>query len=103
MLTSLSIGRYLIQVSYDDACSVLSNARQLLPCIESNNIKSGNVSISHLWTYLTITDDQEDNISIVCVFILFIMGHLWFQIANDTVLLGYLAAVADLDEAAEYD
>ncbi|KAF6171473.1 hypothetical protein GIB67_017997 [Kingdonia uniflora] len=31
------------------------------------------------------------------------MGHLWFQAANDTVLLGYLAIVTDLDEAAQYD
>ncbi|KAF6176236.1 hypothetical protein GIB67_023527 [Kingdonia uniflora] len=31
------------------------------------------------------------------------MGHLWFQTANDTVLLGYLAAVNDLDLAAQYD
>ncbi|KAF6162777.1 hypothetical protein GIB67_029046 [Kingdonia uniflora] len=29
-------------------------------------------------------------------------GHLWFQTANDTVPLRYLAAVADLDEAAQY-
>ncbi|KAF6140836.1 hypothetical protein GIB67_042249 [Kingdonia uniflora] len=31
------------------------------------------------------------------------MGHLWFQTANDTIPLGYLATVADLDEAAQYD
>ncbi|KAF6135064.1 hypothetical protein GIB67_002602 [Kingdonia uniflora] len=31
------------------------------------------------------------------------MGHLWFQTANDTLLVGYLATVADLDEAAQYD
>ncbi|KAF6146691.1 hypothetical protein GIB67_008977 [Kingdonia uniflora] len=31
------------------------------------------------------------------------MGHLWFQTANDTVPLGYLAAVNDLDSAAQYD
>ncbi|KAF6135903.1 hypothetical protein GIB67_006795 [Kingdonia uniflora] len=31
------------------------------------------------------------------------MGHLWFQTANDSVPLGYLAAVADLDSAAQYD
>ncbi|KAF6142847.1 hypothetical protein GIB67_002711 [Kingdonia uniflora] len=31
------------------------------------------------------------------------MRHLWFQTANDTVSLGYFAAVADLEEAAQYD
>ncbi|KAF6138455.1 hypothetical protein GIB67_022489 [Kingdonia uniflora] len=103
MLTSLSIGRYPIQVSYDDAWSVLSNARQLLPNIKFSNIKSGNVSISHLRTYLTITGDWEDDITIARTFILFMMGYLWFQMANDTVPLGYLAAVADLYEAAEYE
>ncbi|KAF6150206.1 hypothetical protein GIB67_023161 [Kingdonia uniflora] len=103
MLTSLSIGRYPTQVPYDDAWTVLSNARQLLPNIESNNIKSGNVSISHLRTYLTIAADREDDITISRAFILFMMGHLWFQTANDTVPLGYLAVVADLDEAAQYD
>ncbi|KAF6134217.1 hypothetical protein GIB67_010016 [Kingdonia uniflora] len=133
MLTSLSIGRYLTQVSYDDAWTVLSNVRQLLPNIESSNIKSGNVSISYLRTYLTIAADREDNITIVRAFILFMMGHLWFQTtndtasdqddditiarafilfvmghlwfstANDTIPLGYLAGVANLDEAAKYD
>ncbi|KAF6175391.1 hypothetical protein GIB67_036482 [Kingdonia uniflora] len=103
MLTSLSIGRYLTQVPNDDVWSVLTNARQLLPNIESNNIKSGNVNISHLRTYLTIAADQEDDITIVRTFILFMMGHLWFQTANDTVPLGYLAAVADLDGATQYD
>ncbi|KAF6138436.1 hypothetical protein GIB67_028008 [Kingdonia uniflora] len=103
MLTSLSISRYPILVSYDDAWSILSNAGQLLPRIESNNIMSGNISISHLRTYLTITDDREDDITIVRTFIIFMMGHLWFQMANDSVPLGYLTAVADLDEAAKYD
>ncbi|KAF6149501.1 hypothetical protein GIB67_003649 [Kingdonia uniflora] len=103
MLTSLSIGRYLTQVPYDDTWSILSNARQLLPNIDSSHIKSGNVSIAHLRTYLTIAADREDDITIVHAFILFMMGHLWFQTANDTVLLGYLAVVADLDSAAQYD
>ncbi|KAF6167837.1 hypothetical protein GIB67_027615 [Kingdonia uniflora] len=78
MLTSLSIGRYPIQVSYDDTWSILSNARQLLPNIESSNIKSGNVNISHLRTYLTITGDWENDITIAHAFIIFMMGHLWF-------------------------
>ncbi|KAF6159635.1 hypothetical protein GIB67_034597 [Kingdonia uniflora] len=101
----LPSGRYvqLIMVSYDDAWSVLSNARQLLPNIESNNIKSENVSILHLRTYLTIAADREDDITIARVFILFMMGYLWFQMANDTVPLEYLAIVANLDEATEYD
>ncbi|KAF6164617.1 hypothetical protein GIB67_032845 [Kingdonia uniflora] len=103
MLTSLLIGRYPTQVSYDDSWSVLSNARQLLPNIDSSHIKSGNVNISHLRTYLAIADDRKDDITIACAFILFIMGHLWFQTANDTVPLGYLAAVADLNSAAQYD
>ncbi|KAF6168060.1 hypothetical protein GIB67_011445 [Kingdonia uniflora] len=81
----------------------LSNARQLLPNIESSNIKSGNVRISHLMTYLTIAADREDDITIAHTFILFMMGHLWFQTANDTVPLGYLAVVADLDEVAQYN
>ncbi|KAF6135036.1 hypothetical protein GIB67_014085 [Kingdonia uniflora] len=100
MLTSLSIGRYPTQVSYDNPWCILSNARQLLCNIDSSHIKSGNVSILHLRTYLTIRVDQEDDITIVLSFILFMMGYLWFQMANDTVPLGYLAAVADLDEAA---
>ncbi|KAF6149141.1 hypothetical protein GIB67_025997 [Kingdonia uniflora] len=103
MLTSLSISQYLTQVSYDDAWFVLSNARQLLLNIDVSHIRSGNVSISHLRTYLTIAADREDDIIIAHAFILFMMGHLWFQTANDTVPLGYLAAVADLDEAAQYD
>ncbi|KAF6152065.1 hypothetical protein GIB67_031387 [Kingdonia uniflora] len=73
----------------------------IAPRIESSNTKSKNVSILHLRTYLIITDDWEDDITIVRAFILFMMGHLWFQTANDTISLGYL--VADLDEAAEYD
>ncbi|KAF6149728.1 hypothetical protein GIB67_017461 [Kingdonia uniflora] len=101
MLTSL-FGRYPTQVPYDDAWSILSNARQLLPNTESNNIKSG-TSISHLRMYLTIAANREDDITIARAFILFMMGHLWFQTANDIVPLGYLAAVADLDEAAQYD
>ncbi|KAF6155772.1 hypothetical protein GIB67_007419 [Kingdonia uniflora] len=46
---------------------------------------------------------REDDITIARAFILFMMGHLWFQTANDTVPLGYLAAVNDLDLAAQYD
>ncbi|KAF6157104.1 hypothetical protein GIB67_041565 [Kingdonia uniflora] len=103
MLTSLLIGRYLTQVSYYDAWSILSNTRQSLPNIESSNIKSGIISISYLRTYLTITGDREDDITIAHIFILFMMGYLWFQTANDTIPLEYLAAVADLDETAEYD
>ncbi|KAF6154164.1 hypothetical protein GIB67_016416 [Kingdonia uniflora] len=103
MITSLSIGRYLTQVQYGDAWSVLSNARQLLPRIESNNTKSGNISILHLRTYLTITDDREDDITIVRAFILFVIRHLRFQTANDTVPLGYLVPVTNLDKATEYD
>ncbi|KAF6176122.1 hypothetical protein GIB67_000216 [Kingdonia uniflora] len=103
MLTSLSIGRYPTQVSYDDTWSILPNASQLLPNIDSSHIKSESVSIAHLKTYLTIEADREDDITIARAFILFVMGHLWFQTANDTVLLGYLAAVNDLDSAAQYD
>ncbi|KAF6171612.1 hypothetical protein GIB67_036217 [Kingdonia uniflora] len=47
--------------------------------------------------------DREDDITNACAFILFMMGHLWFQMANDTVPLRYLAAAADLDSAAQYD
>ncbi|KAF6149744.1 hypothetical protein GIB67_017477 [Kingdonia uniflora] len=97
----LSIGH--IEVLYDDAWYVLSNARQFFPNIDFSHIKSGNASISHLRTYLTITADRDDDITIARTFILFMMGHLWFQMANDTVLLGYFVAVADLDEAAQYD
>ncbi|KAF6152648.1 hypothetical protein GIB67_008085 [Kingdonia uniflora] len=103
MLKSLSIGRYPTQVSNDDTWSILSNARQLLLNINSSHIKSKNVSIAHLMTYLTVEADQEDDITIARVFIIFMMGHLWFQTANDTVPLGYLAAVNDLDSAAQYD
>ncbi|KAF6167133.1 hypothetical protein GIB67_029771 [Kingdonia uniflora] len=103
MLTSLSIGRYPTQVPYDDSWSILSNARQLLPNIDFSHIKSGNVSIAHLRTYLTAEADRDDDITIARVFILFMIGHLWFQTANDTVPLGYLAAVNDLDSAAQYD
>ncbi|KAF6141675.1 hypothetical protein GIB67_001227 [Kingdonia uniflora] len=103
MLTSLSIGRYPTQVPYDDTWSILSNARQLLPNIDSSHIKSGNVSIAHLRTYLTVKANRDDDITIACAFILFMMGHLWFQTANDTVPLGYLTAVNDLDSAAQYD
>ncbi|KAF6166911.1 hypothetical protein GIB67_020140 [Kingdonia uniflora] len=80
MLTSLSIGRYLTQVPYDNAWSVLSKAKQMLPNIDFSHIKSGNVSISHLRTYLTIAAVRKDNITIACAFILFMMGHLWFAI-----------------------
>ncbi|KAF6136635.1 hypothetical protein GIB67_016091 [Kingdonia uniflora] len=102
-MTSLSIGQYPTQVPYDDAWSILSNARQLLPNIDFSHIKSENVSISYLRTYLTIAPDREDDITITRAFILFMMRHLWLQTANDIVPLGYLAAVADLDEATQYD
>ncbi|KAF6134698.1 hypothetical protein GIB67_002099 [Kingdonia uniflora] len=103
MLTSFSISRYPTQVAYDDTWSILSNMRQLLPNIDSSHIKSGNVSIAHLRTYLTITTDREDDITIARAFIIFMIGHLWFQTTNDTVPLGYLAAVNDLDSATQYD
>ncbi|KAF6175966.1 hypothetical protein GIB67_003454 [Kingdonia uniflora] len=103
MLTSLSIGRYRTQVPYDDIWYILSNARQLLPNIDFSHIESGNINIAHLRTYLTVAADQEDDITIARSFILFMIGHLWFQMANDTVPLGYLAAVANLDSAAQYD
>ncbi|KAF6157602.1 hypothetical protein GIB67_037175, partial [Kingdonia uniflora] len=103
MLTSLSIGRYPTQVSYDDTWSILSNARQLLSNIDFSHIKSGNVSIAYLRTYLTVEADREDDITIARAFILFMMGHFWFQTANDTVPLGYLVAVNDLDSAAQND
>ncbi|KAF6164102.1 hypothetical protein GIB67_017686 [Kingdonia uniflora] len=80
----------------------LTERWQLLPNIDSSHIKSGNVSIAHLKTYLTVEIHREDDITIARTFILFMMGHLWFQIANDTVPLGYLAAVNDLDLAAQY-
>ncbi|KAF6141814.1 hypothetical protein GIB67_031881 [Kingdonia uniflora] len=103
MLISLPIGRYPTEVPYDDVWSILSNARQLLPNIDSSHIKSGNVSIAHLKTYLTVEIHREDDITIARAFILFMMGHLWFQTDNNTVPLGYLAAVNDLDLAAQYD
>ncbi|KAF6134888.1 hypothetical protein GIB67_002289 [Kingdonia uniflora] len=103
MLTSLSIDQYPTLVPYDDTWSILSNARQLLPNIDFSHIKSGNVSIAHLRTYLTVAADREDDITIARVFILFMMGHLWFQMAKDTVPLGYLTAVNNLDSAAQYD
>ncbi|KAF6137724.1 hypothetical protein GIB67_032613 [Kingdonia uniflora] len=53
--------------------------------------------------YLTIVVDREDDITIARTFILFMMGHLWFQMPNGTLPLGYLAAVANLDEVAQYD
>ncbi|KAF6159630.1 hypothetical protein GIB67_034592, partial [Kingdonia uniflora] len=91
-----------LTVPYDDTWFILSNARQLLPNIDFSHIKSGNVSITHLRTYLTVAVDREDDITITHAFILFMMGHLWFQTANNTVPLGYLAAVNDLDSAAQY-
>ncbi|KAF6168762.1 hypothetical protein GIB67_012160 [Kingdonia uniflora] len=103
ILTSLSIGRYPTQVSYDDTWSILSNARQLLPNIDFSHIMSGNISIAHMWTYLTIAANREDDITIAHTFIIFMMEHLRFQMANDTVPLGYLAVVADLDSTAQYD
>ncbi|KAF6141453.1 hypothetical protein GIB67_021269, partial [Kingdonia uniflora] len=90
-------------VPYDDTWSILSNTRQFLPNIDFNHIKSENVSISHLRTYLTIAADREDDITIVRVFILFMMGYLWFQTANDIVPLRYLSVVANLNSAAQYD
>ncbi|KAF6135923.1 hypothetical protein GIB67_006815 [Kingdonia uniflora] len=97
-------GVFLLEiVPYDDTWSILSNARQLLHNIDSSHIKSGNVSIAHLRTYLTIEADWEENITIARAFILFMIGHLWFQTANDTVAPGYLATMNDLDSAAQYD
>ncbi|KAF6153188.1 hypothetical protein GIB67_016667 [Kingdonia uniflora] len=52
--------------------------------------------------YLTVKINREDDITIARAFILFMMGHLWFQTANDTVSLRYLAAMNDLDLAAQY-
>ncbi|KAF6138308.1 hypothetical protein GIB67_001458 [Kingdonia uniflora] len=103
MLISLPIGRYPTQVPYDNAWSVFQSARQLFPNIDSSHIKSGNINISHLMAYLTIANDRMDDITITHAFILFMMGHLWFQMANDTVPHGYLTVVADLDSAAQYD
>ncbi|KAF6135077.1 hypothetical protein GIB67_040388 [Kingdonia uniflora] len=80
-----------------------SDNRLIQALTERCHIKSGNVSIAHLMTYLTVAADREDDITIVRAFIFFMMGHLWFQTANDTVPLGYLAAVNDLDSAAQYD
>ncbi|KAF6157737.1 hypothetical protein GIB67_037310 [Kingdonia uniflora] len=93
----------MTQVPYDDTWSILSNARQLLPNIDSSHIKSGNINISHLRAYLTFIDDRENDITIARTFILFMMGHLWFQTANDTVPLGYLTAETDLDSTTQYD
>ncbi|KAF6140939.1 hypothetical protein GIB67_030150 [Kingdonia uniflora] len=90
-------------VPYGDTWSISSNVRQLLPNIDFSHIKSGNVSIIHLRMYLTVVADREDDITIARTFILFMMGHLWFQTANDTVPLGYLVAVADLDSTSQYD
>ncbi|KAF6158404.1 hypothetical protein GIB67_019443 [Kingdonia uniflora] len=81
----------------------LSNTRQLLPNIDSSHIKSRNVSILYLRMYLTIAADREDDITIARIFILFMIGHLWFQTANDTVSFGFFVAVANLDVAAQYD
>ncbi|KAF6172803.1 hypothetical protein GIB67_034655 [Kingdonia uniflora] len=92
-----------LTVPYDGTWSILSNARQLLPKIDYSHINSGNVIIVHLRTYLTVADDQEDDITIAHDFIFFMMGHLWFQTAKDTVSLGYLVAVNDLDSAAQYN
>ncbi|KAF6135781.1 hypothetical protein GIB67_028637 [Kingdonia uniflora] len=92
-----------VVVQYDYTWSILSNARQLLPNIDSSHIKSGNASIAHLRTYLTITANREDNITIARAFILFMIRHLWFQTANNTVSLGYLTAMNDLDSAAQYN
>ncbi|KAF6151591.1 hypothetical protein GIB67_021777 [Kingdonia uniflora] len=80
-----------------------SDNRLIQALTERCHIKSGNVSIAHLRIYLTIAADREDDITIGHTFIFFMMGHLWFQTANDTILLGYLAVVNDLDSAAKYD
>ncbi|KAF6138006.1 hypothetical protein GIB67_041879 [Kingdonia uniflora] len=58
---------------------------------------------AHLKTYLTVEIHREGDIIIARAFILFMMGHLWFQTDNNTVPLGYLATVNDLDLAAQYD
>ncbi|KAF6177020.1 hypothetical protein GIB67_040918 [Kingdonia uniflora] len=92
-----------LTVPYDDTWSILSNAKQLRPNIAFSHIKSGNVSIAHLRTYLTIAADREYDITIPHTFIFFMMRHLRFQTANGTIPLGYHAAVADLDSAAQYD
>ncbi|KAF6169215.1 hypothetical protein GIB67_013645 [Kingdonia uniflora] len=80
-----------------------SDNRLIQALTERCHIKSGNVNITHLRTYLTVAADQEDDFTIAHAFILFMIGHLWFQTANDTVLLRYLAAVNDLDSAAQYN
>ncbi|KAF6134836.1 hypothetical protein GIB67_002237 [Kingdonia uniflora] len=79
-----------------DICLGNSDNRIIQALTERCHIKSGNVSILHLRTYLTVADDRKDDITIVRAFILFMMGHLKFQMANDTVPLGYLTAVANL-------
>ncbi|KAF6172410.1 hypothetical protein GIB67_025915 [Kingdonia uniflora] len=48
-------------------------------------------------------DDRFNESTVARVFIIFMMGHLWFQTTNDTVPLEYLEAVADLDEVPTYD
>ncbi|KAF6134162.1 hypothetical protein GIB67_013559 [Kingdonia uniflora] len=80
-----------------------SDNRLIQALIERCHIKSGNVIIAHLRTYLTVEADREDDITIARTFILFMMGHLWFQMANDTVPLEYLVAVNDLDSTVQYD
>ncbi|KAF6158777.1 hypothetical protein GIB67_040291 [Kingdonia uniflora] len=79
-----------------------SDNRLIHALTERCHIKSGNVSIVHLRTYLTVEANREDDITIAHAFILFMMGHLWFQTANDTVSHGYLPAVNDLDSAVHY-
>ncbi|KAF6152744.1 hypothetical protein GIB67_021404, partial [Kingdonia uniflora] len=69
----------IVNRSISDTWSILSNVRQLLPNIDSSHINSGNVSIAHLRTYLIVAADREDDITIVHTFILFMIGHLWFQ------------------------
>ncbi|KAF6170909.1 hypothetical protein GIB67_014726 [Kingdonia uniflora] len=103
MLTSLPIGKYPTQLSYDDRQSVISEAMKLLPRITSNNTKSGNVIIAYLKKYLTVTDDRSNDSTVARAFILFMMRHLWFQTANNTIPLRYLEAMADLGEAPSYD
>ncbi|KAF6142258.1 hypothetical protein GIB67_012107 [Kingdonia uniflora] len=80
-----------------------SDNRLIQALIKRCHIKSGNVSIAHLRTYLTVAADLEDDITIAHVFIFFMIGHLWFQTANDTVPLEYLATVNNLDSATQYD
>ncbi|KAF6165621.1 hypothetical protein GIB67_002443 [Kingdonia uniflora] len=75
----------------------------MLPNIDFSHIKSGNVSISHLRTYLTIAVDREDDITIFSCFYPLHDGTFVVPNGKHTVPLGYLTTVADLDEVAQYD